>query len=254
MTKIKEVIPVRKIGDTMLWGYKIILESDYVIQYHWDGENARPMYNHLHEISGVSPAEEFQPERDLLGKEWRPFAGIGEPESEEFGTVLDGDVALSTPAESRHIWPGEIRKQVLGGNSTFTIVFGESVGRYTFKVKSNKKDRDSNWSTGNQDKSLYWVSVKIGPGDGYDDYLTIGRLVKNIDGEYKFLPAHDKRNGKMHFAAVMFRSFWIPLENGCRLFPGWEFYHATTCCVCGRKLTVPESIVSGIGPECAGKE
>lgn len=32
-----------------------------------------------------------------------------------------------------------------------------------------------------------------------------------------------------------------------------EVWHAGSCCRCGRKLTVPSSIESGIGPECAGK-
>lgn len=30
-------------------------------------------------------------------------------------------------------------------------------------------------------------------------------------------------------------------------------WHEGTCCCCGRKLTDPESIASGIGPTCAGK-
>jgi hypothetical protein len=32
-----------------------------------------------------------------------------------------------------------------------------------------------------------------------------------------------------------------------------EFWHEGKCCRCGRKLTVPASIASGIGPECATK-
>ena len=34
---------------------------------------------------------------------------------------------------------------------------------------------------------------------------------------------------------------------------GFEFWHEGKCGRCGRKLTVPESIEAGIGPECAGK-
>ena len=32
-----------------------------------------------------------------------------------------------------------------------------------------------------------------------------------------------------------------------------EFYHAGKCGCCGRTLTVPESIVTGLGPVCAGR-
>jgi hypothetical protein len=34
---------------------------------------------------------------------------------------------------------------------------------------------------------------------------------------------------------------------------GWHIRHEGRCCKCGRKLTNPESIKAGIGPECAGK-
>jgi hypothetical protein len=35
--------------------------------------------------------------------------------------------------------------------------------------------------------------------------------------------------------------------NGC------EVYHEGRCGRCNRKLTVPESIETGLGPECASK-
>jgi Family of unknown function (DUF6011) len=34
---------------------------------------------------------------------------------------------------------------------------------------------------------------------------------------------------------------------------GYRLHAETVCRVCNRKLTHPESIKSGIGPECAGK-
>ena len=35
---------------------------------------------------------------------------------------------------------------------------------------------------------------------------------------------------------------------------GIEYQFASTCRVCNRKLTTPESIESGIGPICGGRE
>lgn len=32
-----------------------------------------------------------------------------------------------------------------------------------------------------------------------------------------------------------------------------QFWHEGRCCMCGRPLTHPASIASGIGPDCAGK-
>jgi hypothetical protein len=34
---------------------------------------------------------------------------------------------------------------------------------------------------------------------------------------------------------------------------GFDVHHEGKCGRCGRKLTVPESVKSGFGPECAGK-
>lgn len=47
-----------------------------------------------------------------------------------------------------------------------------------------------------------------------------------------------------------FAWFWRTLTNG-RDFPaGFEFWHEGRCARCSRRLTVPESISSGFGPEC----
>lgn len=34
---------------------------------------------------------------------------------------------------------------------------------------------------------------------------------------------------------------------------GWKVHHEGRCGKCGRRLTVPESIETGLGPECSGK-
>lgn len=146
----------------------------------------------------------------------------------------------------RLIRVGEIRRFILGGNATFTVVFDGDTGRRTYKVKSWKIDRDSNWTVNNQDKSKYWVSLRTGPGDSFMDYKTIGVLkLDMLDVLYVF-----EGNGKMPNAERMFESFWKPLEIGCSFKSDWEFWHEGQCCICGKPLTVPESIERGIGPDC----
>jgi hypothetical protein len=39
----------------------------------------------------------------------------------------------------------------------------------------------------------------------------------------------------------------------CELPKGLKVHHEGRCCRCGRKLTVPESIETGLGPECASR-
>lgn len=144
-------------------------------------------------------------------------------------------------------YPGEIRRFIMGGAATFTIVHGDT--RYTYKVRTPALDRDKNWSTGNQDKTQRFVSVLYGP-DNESDYKYIGMMRENIDGGFYFTrtakspPDEDPR-------LMLFSKYWATLEYGCRVMADTDFWHEGQCCVCGRKLTVPESIASGIGPECA---
>lgn len=154
------------------------------------------------------------------------------------------------PMQGRLAFPGEIRSYVMGGNSTFTLVSKATGVRLTYKVKSAPEDRAKNWSTGNQDRRTFFVSVLTGP-DNDGDYLYIGILKLHGDNHYDFVhtaksPSRDSKS----FAT--FKWFWNLLEHGCRISDGVEFWHEGRCCVCGRKLTVPESVADGIGPECKG--
>ena len=66
---------------------------------------------------------------------------------------------------------------------------------------------------------------------------------RRFDVETAGLPADDLK-------AKAFAWFWRVL-NGSGNFPaGFEFWHEGRCCRCGKRLTVPESIQGGIGPEC----
>lgn len=144
-------------------------------------------------------------------------------------------------------FPGEIRRFILGGNSIFTIVEGDK--RYTYKVRTPALDRAKNWSTGNQDKTQRFVSVLYGP-DNESDYRYLGMMRQNVDGAL-FFAKTAKSLSEDDPRFQLFSKYWAILEYGCRVMPGTDFWHEGQCCVCGRKLTVPESIASGIGPECA---
>jgi len=47
-----------------------------------------------------------------------------------------------------------------------------------------------------------------------------------------------------------FAWFWRTLTSGKAFPAGFEFWHEGRCGKCARRLTVPESIANGIGPEC----
>lgn len=152
--------------------------------------------------------------------------------------------------QGRLKFAGEIRRYILGGNSKFTIVNGER--RFTYTVKSAKRDRDANWTTGNQDRTRYFVGLLTG-SDNDSSFQYIGMMYQCADGSYNFTATKGSRIGSDTRSFTTFLLLWNMIEYGCRVPKGFEFWHVGSCCVCGRTLTVPESIAGGIGPECEGR-
>lgn len=150
------------------------------------------------------------------------------------------------------LYAGEIRRYMLGGNATFTFNYPAWGKRHTFRLKSFKKDRNANWSTGNVDKSGFFVMILSG-GDNETSYDWIGTLRQQPDGHYAVDSKIQFNHPQAKQILGRFKSFWDLLEQGCMIERGVEFFHEGSCCVCGRKLTVPSSVASGIGPECEGK-
>lgn len=122
----------------------------------------------------------------------------------------------------------------LAGNATFTVTSKRTGTRFTFKVRQPSPT------------SPHFVSLLSG-ADNESDYQFLGTIFNGAD--YR----HGKKSRITADApsAVAFAWVWSHLDN----LPAdkVEVHHEGKCCRCGRKLTVPESIESGIGPECAGK-
>lgn len=122
---------------------------------------------------------------------------------------------------------------VLAGNATFTVVSGATDARFTFKVRQPKPD------------GPHFVSLLTGPNNE-DDYQFLGSIFDRK--EYR----HGARSRISAEAPSAKAARWVcsRLLAGKDL-PNCELHHEGRCGRCGRKLTVPESIISGIGPECA---
>lgn len=131
-------------------------------------------------------------------------------------------------------------KFALAGNATFTVVSRVTGTRYTYKV--SRRDDNSPW---------YIVGVLTGP-DNDRSYTYIGSV--GWDRERYPNPRFFPRRGvEAPPSANAFK--WV-LETGLVNDNAWErvdFHHAGRCGRCGRTLTVPESIETGFGPECANK-
>jgi hypothetical protein len=129
--------------------------------------------------------------------------------------------------------PGLRKAYALGGHATITVMNPGTGQRFTFKVNANPERAGQ-----------YWVKLMNGP-DNQNDYAYMGV----IDHRGFHLTGGSKVTAEAPSYKVM---DWLHNRNH------WEdtrieMWHDGRCGRCGRPLTVPESIESGIGPVCAGR-
>jgi hypothetical protein len=128
------------------------------------------------------------------------------------------------------------KQYVMGGNATFTLESLKTGTHFTFRVRKP------------EDKAVAFVQLLAGP-ENTADYNYLG-YIKTRSGEYR----HGGKKTNISTdapSAKGFDWFWKHIDH----LPAdaVKFHPSGKCCRCGRKLTTPESVERGIGPECAGK-
>lgn len=124
------------------------------------------------------------------------------------------------------------KKFIKAGKAIFTLENKETGNRFTYKVKKLK------------DKDIWFVSVLNGP-DNYANYKYLGTI---FDKSFR-----STAKAKISKDALSFKAFdWLnKMLNFEKDLPeNVKVYHEGRCGRCGKRLTVPESIVQGFGPEC----
>lgn len=191
---------------------------------------------------GAASAEEFEHNHGA-GASLMSKAFEGTPEASFFNEEAPPSEPPNTPAEAPTCpveepgtkLPGErVKSFVLAGKARFTVVSKKTGTRFTYKVTA-KKD------------GPHFVAVLTG-SNNESDYTYLGTIFEGKT--YK----HGRKSpiGPEAPSAKAFAWFWAMLSKGA-LPEACEVHHEGRCCRCARALTVPESILSGIGPECAGK-
>ncbi len=153
---------------------------------------------------------------------------------------------MSTEKESAQLAEWDDQKSfILAGNATFTLVSIETDQRYTFKIQSPKP-------RGDEDVSGKWFAKLLSGPDNTSDFQYCGMLVREGDG-YKYIVTRAAKLGRD--TKPQRALAWIAMHlSADKPFPaGLEFWHEGACGMCGRALTVPASIASGLGPVCAAK-
>jgi hypothetical protein len=122
-------------------------------------------------------------------------------------------------------------KFIFAGKSIVTFLNTKTNNRFTFKVKVAK------------DSNLFFVSVLTSP----DVYTYIGTCVEgNFKWGKKSVISKDAQSVKV-FEYVINK---LKSDN----LPDFiEVWHEGFCGKCGKRLTVPQSIETGLGPDCIKK-
>ena len=121
----------------------------------------------------------------------------------------------------------------LAGNAIFTVVSKATGTRFTYRVRQPEADKP------------HFVSVLTGP-DNESSYTYLGTIFS--DGTYR----HGKRSSIGPDAPSAKAATWFFTNlHKPEAMAKCTVHHEGRCCRCGRRLTVPSSIESGIGPECA---
>jgi hypothetical protein len=123
----------------------------------------------------------------------------------------------------------------LAGNAVFTLSSVKTGARFTYRVRAAEQN------------PIHFVSVLTGPNNS-TDWKYLGYFRRGV----YFHGAAKAKISAAAPSAVAFKWWWENTARGIAM-PSLELDHSNRCGRCGRPLTVPESIRTGLGPECAGK-
>lgn len=207
----------------------------------------------------------FAAEAKRLATQYTPVAA--ELESDDLDAVPTKAPATPTHHHADDV-DGDLRGQltneadlikfISAGNAILTVVSRGTGKRLTFKFSRPKDDaapydpirsNRSNWApTAGRPKPIF-VALLSGPDNGAD-YQFLGTIWPEArDWTYKV-----SAKSRVSYTAPsqeFVRWFVKYLNvNPANLFANAEIWHEGRCGRCGRRLTVPESVASGFGPEC----
>jgi Family of unknown function (DUF6011) len=162
--------------------------------------------------------------------------------------------ANATKAKAHTLDNQELITFLFGGEAIFTLL-SHTGERLTYRVQ---KKAYTLANAPEVTRYTYWVMLLTGPHNTRD-YTYLGTLSNEKQRTFELSP---KSHVKDASAASVKGFQWL-----LKRIAGYEqnllqtvmhpdrmsFYHAGRCGRCGRALTVPTSVESGIGPECGSQ-
>lgn len=136
-------------------------------------------------------------------------------------------------------------KFISAGNAILTVKSRKSDERLTFKFS---RPKDDNVSFSGRPKPIF-VALLSGPNND-SDYQFLGTIFPEASNFTYKVSAKSRVSytaPSQEFVRWFVKQLNMSPEN---IFARAEIWHEGRCGRCGRRLTVPESVASGFGPEC----
>ena len=122
---------------------------------------------------------------------------------------------------------------MMAGNATLTLKSERTGNRFTYRIRKS------------EDGNVHFVALLAG-SDNESSFQYLGFI---RDRAY----SHGRKSRISETAPAAMAFHWFHANLQTRRLPAeLQVWHEGKCGRCGRKLTVPESIERGLGPECAG--
>ena len=133
---------------------------------------------------------------------------------------------------------------LIAGKAIFTVVSTKTEKRYTFKVTQLT---DRNKKKSEQDPNAPFFVSYLNGSDNGSSYAFLGSIFQKQTYRYS-------KKSKAGFESVVNKTFnWLfntLITENTENFKMIEFWHEGKCGACGRRLTDPISIETGMGPIC----
>ena len=135
-----------------------------------------------------------------------------------------------------------VQNFILAGRAIFTVVSRKTSDRKTFRVvRAKPRPGDGAREPG------WFVGLLTGP-QNTTDFHYLGFIFRDGAGVLQFRP--NKTGWGVEAVAAFAWILGRVQAQDPRLLEQADVWHEGKCGCCGRPLTVPESIASGIGPVC----
>ena len=132
---------------------------------------------------------------------------------------------------------------MIAGKYTVTIKSEVTGNHFTYKITQGPEDN----------KDMYFVKVLTGPDNSWNgDWMYIGYIVPTPGASFQLMAGRKGRSEAPSFGALswVMKNFTNANRTNDTIGATLTIQHAGKCGKCGRKLTDPVSIETGLGPIC----